>query len=111
LPRTTIARSTTKLSGADLSMVAADSVNGMQFQNNGNQALVVNNASAAGITVTIDFAADRHGRDGTKTISVGAGGEKYIGPFIPELYNQGGYVYVDFSADTSVTVGVLSLQS
>jgi hypothetical protein len=111
LPRTTVARTTTNLTGIDLATQAADMVNGMQFQNNGNQSLFVDNLGISSISVTIDFAPDRFNRDGSKVVAVPAGEQKFIGPFIPELYNQGGYVHVDFSDDTSVTVGVLSLQS
>lgn len=111
MPRITVTRSQVSASGVELAMVAADAVNGMQFQNNGNQTLVVNNAGAAPITVTIDLAPDRFGRDGTKTVPVPAGDELMIGPFLPLLYNQGGYVFVDLDDDTSVTVGVISLYS
>lgn len=111
MPRTTITRSAVNLSGVDLTMEAADMLNGMQFQNNGNQVVLVDNLGVAPITVTIDFAPDRFGRDGNKIVTVPAGGQKFIGSFLTELYNQNGYVYLDFSDDTSVTVGVLSLYS
>lgn len=113
MARTTLNHINALDSGVALTLSATDAINGMQFQNNGNQVLIVNNASAAAITVTVDFAADTFGRDGVRTISVAAGAEVVIGPFIPTLYNQGAaksYVHVDFSADTSVTAGVVSLR-
>lgn len=111
MPRVTITRTSPNLSGTELIKVPADDVNGMQFQNNGNQILCVDNGGAAAVNVTIDMAPDKFGRDGSKIVAVPAGGQRFIGPFLPDQFNQGGFVYVDLSADTDVLVGVLSLQS
>ncbi|WP_342422886.1 hypothetical protein [Paenibacillus sp. FSL E2-0178] len=54
---------------------------------------------------------DKYGRTGQKVVSVPAGEQCFIGPFDAELYNQGGFVHVDFSVSTDILVGVLSLQS
>lgn len=109
--RATLALSTVSLSGVELATVTPVVLDGVQFQNNGNQMLFVDNGGLASINVTVDMGADRYGRDGTKVIAIPAGEQRFIGPFNPNAYNQSGYVNVDFSDDDTVLVGVLSLQS
>lgn len=111
MPRATLVLSNVSLAGVVLATVTPIVLDGVQFQNNGKQILFVDNGGVAPINLTIDMDADRYGRDGTKVIAILAGEKRYIGPFLPLAYNQDGYVLVDFSAATSVLVGVLSLQS
>ena len=111
MARVTIARSTVTLSGLELATADANSADGMQFQNNGNQILFVDNGSGSSIDVTIDMAADQYGREGSKVVAVPAGEQRFIGPFPPTPFSQNGYVTVDFSASEDVEVAVLSLQS
>ncbi|MNC67463.1 hypothetical protein D3C75_1179630 [compost metagenome] len=111
MARVTIARSTASLASVELVTQAANSADDMQFQNNGSQLLYVDNGSGSSVNVTVPMAADKHGRTGQKVIAVPAGEQRFIGPFDAELYNQSGYVFVDFSVSTDITVGVLSLQS
>jgi hypothetical protein len=112
MPRTRIAPNIATEAGALLTLVAADSVNHMEFLNNGNQVLRVKNGSAGSLNVTLRSAPDKFGRSLTKVVVVAATEDKAIGPFLPDLYNQSdNTVQVDFSASATITVGVLSLQS
>lgn len=111
MARATIVRATASLAGVELVTQAANSVDDMQFQNNGSQLLYVDNGSGAAVNVTIPMCPDKHGRTGQKVVAVPAGEQIFIGPFDAELYNQAGYVHVDFSVSTDILVGVLSLQS
>jgi hypothetical protein len=84
---------------------AANTTDGNYFINSGNEILFVENAGETSVTVTIDYVADRYGRDGTKTVSVAAGVTKMIGPFAKELYNQPGErVHVNVSAACDLCV-------
>lgn len=109
MPRVTIPRTTVGLNGVEMSTIAADATDGMQFQNNGGQLMYVDNGGATSVDVTITMATDRYGRSGTKVISVPAAEQRYIGPFLIEPYNHDGSVHVDVSDETDVLVGVLSL--
>jgi hypothetical protein len=111
MPRTKIVRTTASLAGVEIGVIAANAVDGMEFQNNGNQVLFVDNGGGTSINVTIDMAPDQFGRDGSKVVAVPDGEQRFIGPFPPIPYSQDGNVHVDFSAATDVSVGVLSLQS
>ena len=82
---------------------------GNKFSNDGRIILQVGNGGGSPITVTIqtpgtvdDLAVS------DRTVTVGDGDTKLIGPFPPGIYNQSdGMVYVDFSAVTDVTVAAL----
>lgn len=84
---------------------AADVTNGNYFLNSGVELLFVDNTDVSSITITIDYVADRYGRDGTKTHTVDPGTMKVIGPFTKDLYNQSGeQVYVNASAACNFAV-------
>jgi hypothetical protein len=113
MARTEITVQDSNQSGITPSYVAADSVNGMMFVNDGKTLLHVKNGDAAAKTVTITSVPDFYGRSGDLTISVAAGSEKIMGPYETHLFNQSGTnlgkVYVDFDADTSVTLTAIKL--
>lgn len=74
----------------------------------------VRNAAASAITVTIQTPATVAGLAvADQTVSVPAGGDRFIGGFRADAYAQpsgtdAGLVWVDFSAVTSVTVAALA---
>jgi hypothetical protein len=109
MPRVVIPRTAAGLNGVELSTIAADDTDGMQFGNNGGQLLYVDNGSESSIDVTITMVTDRFGRSGTKVVAVPAGEQRYVGPFPIEPYNHDGAVHVDVSDETDVLVGVLSM--
>jgi hypothetical protein len=83
----------------------ADVTNGNYFLNSGAELLFVENNSVSSINITLDFVADRYGRDGSKVVAVAAGATKVIGPFSKDLYNQSGeQVYVNASAACDLCV-------
>lgn len=96
----------------DIPFVAPDAANGMKFAA-GEKLLLVKNVSAGVITCTLNLAADRAGRVGTKVISVPiTTGLGVAGPFPSEAFNQrsgadSGFVTVDFSTATGVTYALL----
>lgn len=96
--------------GVSPTFAAADAA-GDKFANNGRQFLVVKNGGAAAITVTVNSQRQcDQGFDHDITVNVAAAGEKWIGPFEPNRFNDGnGNVNVAYSAVTSVTVAAVSL--
>lgn len=115
MPRTSIPITVNAFQqGTELAYSAADSTNGMMFDNDGFTILVVKNASGSSVNVTINAVTDEAGRSVNYVRSVSAGKEAVIGPFRPGWWNQRtadiGKVYVDFSASASVSVAALKLQ-
>jgi len=91
---------------------AADQANGQQFQNTGRELLHVKNTNGATRTLTVDTPGSVDGQAiANPTFVIPATtGDKFIGPFPPAVYNQSdGNVYLDWSADTNVTIAVLRL--
>lgn len=86
-------------------------VAGDKFANNGRQVLIVKNGSASSVTVTVNSQKPcDQGFDHDITVDVPASGEKWIGPFEPNRFNdKDGNVNVAYSAVTSVTVAAVSL--
>lgn len=92
-------------------MGAAD-VAGSQWVNDGQEFLVAKNGSGAPINVTITTGGTLMGAAVADTVvAVAAGAEEFIGPFPPALYNQPttDYVFVDYSAVTTVTVALCKI--
>jgi len=91
---------------------AAAASAGNDFANDGRVFLHVKNTSGNDITVTIATPRKVDGLDVAEdTVSVvKTTGEKFIGPFSPETFNQvGGLVYVTYSAVTNVSVALFRL--
>jgi hypothetical protein len=109
MPRTLLATTDTTLAGVAVTYGAADAANGNYFVNTGEQLLHVKNGSGASITVTVVSVPCSHGRTSDVTVTVPASGDRIIGPFPNELFNQvdTNQVNVNFSAGTSVTVAVI----
>lgn len=81
----------------------------MYFVNNGSTILVVNNAAMADNDVTItSVSGDIPGTSDLVTTVV-AQTVQVFGPFQPLWWNQGGYTYVSFENDTTITVVALNL--
>lgn len=105
----TLTAVTTLPTGVTFAPTAA-AVGGDQFLNNGNERFYIKNASGGSITVTFAPAGTPGGLAlATYTVTVGAGVEKFVGPFSPQYFNNSsGYVTVTYSAVTSVTVAVIN---
>lgn len=90
---------------------AAANVAGNSLANSGKEFLHIKNGAVSSITVTIETPGTVDGQAvADRTVTIGAGAEKMIGPFPPQTYNQdSGEVYVDYSAITTVTVGAFRL--
>jgi hypothetical protein len=87
-------------------------VAGCSFRNSGRQVLHVKNASGSSVTVTLKIGRTVEGQAVTApTATVGAGADKFFGPFSDAFDQMDGTdnVYVDFSAVASVTVAALGL--
>lgn len=90
--------------------LAAANVDGNFFTNTGREWLEVLNGSGGSINVIIAGVADGVTVTALRTIAVGAGVRKKIGPFPANTYNDAnGQVQITYSAVTTVTVGVFSL--
>ncbi len=81
------------------------------FANTGRRFLHVKNASAAPINVTAITPGTVDGQAiADRVTAVPAAGERFIGPFPADIYNQGdGKVYIDFSAQAGVTYALLAV--
>lgn len=96
----------------------AANVDGHAVPNDGKTWIEVKNAGGSPITVTIQTPGTVDGMAvADRTVVVPATtGDRMIGPFPPNQYNQisgsdVGTVYVDFSAVTSVTVAAFTMES
>lgn len=97
-------------SGITPSYTAA-SAGGDEFANDGKTMLHVKNGGVSSITVTIiSQKTCNQGYQHNLTVDVAADGEKMIGPFSAERFNnENGRVQVQYSDVTSVTVAALQL--
>jgi len=94
--------------------LAAANVDGNLFEGSGLVYLEVANGSGSSINVTVQTAVQVAGLDvGELVVAIPATtGRKKIGPFNKRAFNRpsgvadAGFVYVDFSAVTTVTVGL-----
>jgi hypothetical protein len=81
-----------------------------EFPNDGNTLLHVKNASGGSINVTITSVQNcDQGVNHPVVVAVGAGAEKFIGPFNPTRFNNPstGRVTVGYSAQTSITAAAV----
>lgn len=100
---------TTQRSGTAIVFETPDVTDGVEFVNKSKkQILLVKNASAAPINVTIDITKTLDGMTLTdRVIAVAAGAQVAIGPF-PDIYMQSdGYVRAKFSAVADVSAAVI----
>lgn len=96
---------------------AAAAAGGDVVPNDGNTFLHVKNGSGGSITVTVTPAVTtvQSARHGTLTraniaVAVPAGGERFIGPFAPEAFNNSsGQAAITYSGVTSVTLAAVRL--
>lgn len=99
--------------GITRTLVAASVGGDALVGNTGNQFVEFANASVASITVTIVFAstATVDGQAATnRTVAIGAGVTKIIGPFPPTDYNDtNGKVQFTYSGVTTFTVAAFTL--
>ena len=94
-------------SGVTVTYTASTLANGAQFENNGNQVILANNAGGSPITATIQTG----GTIGSLAIAdnpvvIAAGATRLIGPFNPTNYNQPGTstVFIDLSGNLNLAV-------
>lgn len=90
---------------------------GDTFVNNGAEFLHVKNGGAGSITVTVTAQATGASNKvygaltkSNVSVAVGAGADKFIGPFPPAAFNTGDSASVTYSAATSVTIAVITLK-
>lgn len=96
--------------GVDLSLVAGDSVNGMEFANDGKSLLVAENSGGANRDVDVPAPANNRTFNSaiTNTQTVPANTTRVIGPFPPDAFNQSdGTVHVDMADATGLAFGVV----
>lgn len=102
----------------NVTLTAADSVNGMMFPNDGKTVLIVVNNDVAAKTVTIVSVPDENGRSGDIVLVVPAAAGGFPGIAITDqlpgaLFSQqstdAGNVYVSFSAATNLKVAAVRI--
>lgn len=102
----------------NVTLTAADSVNGMMFPNDGRTVFLVVNNDVAAKTVTIVSVPDENGRTGDIILTVPAAAGGFPGIAITDqlptaLFTQqnsdAGNVYVTFSASTNVKVAAIRI--
>jgi len=100
---------------SDIGLSAAYSpavAEGHAVENNGKVILHIRNDGEEDLTVTILSGYVRAGlKLADRVVAVEAGKQKFIGPFVTDIYNQSdggtGQVYIDYSATEEVTVAAL----
>lgn len=114
MARTALAVTTLAHEGAlnPVPFVAVDNVNGNKFVNGGRETLLVRNASAGNVTVTVISVPDQAGRTGDLSVIVAAGNIAALDFLEPQWWNQRaapdkGSVQVDFSVGASIQAAVL----
>jgi hypothetical protein len=96
---------------APLTFGAVDAVNGNQWTYSGRRRLIVNNASASPVTVTVRTTVTVAGLVvPNRTVTVAAGTFAFITESPEARQSADGMVYVDFSAATSVTAALIDEQ-
>lgn len=100
----------TNLNGVAPSFVAADAA-GDSFVNSGRAYWHVKNADTVDKTVTVNSQTPcSQGFDHDAVVTVPAGGERIIGPFAKNRFDDAnGQVQITYSAVTSVTVAVVEV--
>lgn len=85
---------------------------GNWFPNTGRTFVMVRNGSASPITVTLDSVrVCDQGFDHNEIVTIPATSDRMIGPFPPDRFNNmEGRATINYSAVTTVTVGVFNLQ-
>jgi hypothetical protein len=93
-------QSVSAVGGNALTFSPVDTVNGMQIQNSGRVALVIQTGTGAGVTVAIPSVACIHGRLGNISAVVPQGVTETFGPFQdPTIWGDGrDQLLADFSA-------------
>ena len=105
---TTVGRAGTAQSLAD-----ADQTNGDKFQNDGRTFLILNNLTGATTATITVLTGSTYGgfAVGNQAITLNPAATKIVGPFNKAIFDQtstdAGYVYLDYSAATSVTLMVI----
>lgn len=91
---------------------------GVQFPNNGNMLLVVNNASGSTLALTYNISplvepeAALHAAAQMPVASIPTGKTYVLGPFSLKNYKQAdGNMYVDFTGAATIQVGLINVAS
>ncbi len=112
MARTTLSVQEIVTTGLDPVYEAANA-DGEKIANNGRTFVHVENGSGASVTVTVQHPGTVDGLAvADLAVAVPAGEDRMIGPFTGRFEQTGsdeGYVYVDFSAVTTVTVAALRI--
>lgn len=113
MARTALAIDDVALTGLELSDVLVPAVaDGHYFSNSGDPILVVKNAGASPVNVTVQTPYTRDGLAlADLVVAVAAGETIFIGPFPSNTFDQvgaaRGQVYVDLATATDMTIGVI----
>ena len=95
---------------ADLTMQAADQVDGEEVTHVGNLLIVAHNTGASPHTITVTSVADDQGRTGDISYSLGAGEYAVFGPFAIKGWRATADAMLDFEADDAeVYFGVVKV--
>jgi hypothetical protein len=111
MPVTVRAVQTPTTAGLTATYTAVDNTNDESIVNTGDVILHVKNGSGGSLTVTEKLPASA-AVDGTqpadKTVTIGAGADKFLGPW-PSVYNQsdGTGVRIGYSTGTTITAAAL----
>jgi hypothetical protein len=92
--------------------ITPDAANGNKVRFHPTMWVEVNNSSGSPITVTIHVTRVMDGQAATdRTVTINAGARKKIGPFAADYLQIDRYVWLTFSAVTSVTIGAFRAYS
>ena len=113
MPRTALTVQPIVSGGLANTQVAGDQANGHEYVAGSKTFLHVVNADASPINVTITSSFTKDGNAlADKVVVCPATDEIFLGPFPTDTYGSGAddaLIYVDLSADTTVTIGAYSI--
>lgn len=102
---------------AQLNEAAVDAANGMIFPNDGRTVLVVRNAGASALSITLKGVACSHGRAADVVVAALAAGRVYLSTYLETgLFSQkagadSGQVYVDFAGADAANAKVSAVRT
>lgn len=116
MARTTVVKQTTTRDGLEPVYTGVTATDFDQVLFEEDLFLHVFNASGGSVNITVpvkdDLALGDEVTVGDKVVAIPAGEDRMIGPFPTEVYkNADGYLYIDNSSATSVTLAVIELGS
>lgn len=94
----------------DIAYTAGDAANNHEVKNSGSLLLLVKNGDGSPHTVTAISVPDSLGRTQDEAVTVAAGKEAVMGPFLKSAWNQAGTGLLNVDIDVSTGMEITAIQ-